>query len=158
MQRTTTIWVGIIFSGLLVLALLPKSETTRFDMPIVLAGESADEEQKEETKTAMAGGGDLTGTTPWLHVVVETKYAWIYQKSTGRAWTTVSRDDTTRVNVGELCLELNAYGKHKVCEADTSFLEVTDMKRRVAVKKRKAVVSAWAESPKIAKTTVEMEP
>ncbi len=157
--------LSIIVSTLLVLSLMPKSETTRYDMPIVLAGESppnpsaeAEEEQKEETKTAMAGGGDSTGATPWLHVVVETKYAWIYQKSTGRAWTTVSRDDTTRVNVGKLCMKLEAYKKHESCWADTSYIELEDMKRRVAVKKKKAAVTAWAENPAIAKTKVEMEP
>lgn len=95
---------------------------------------------------------------PWLHVVVETKYAWIYQKSTGKAWVTKSRDDTTRVNVGELCIQLDCYAQHKACESDTSYIEIQEIKRRVAVKKKLATVSAWAKNPALEKVTVEMMP
>ena len=91
-------------------------------------------------------------------MVVETKYAWLYQKAVGRAWVTKSRDDTTRVNVGELCIQLDCYWKHKACETDTSYVEIQEIKRRVAVKKKKAVVSAWANQPTLEKITVEMEP
>lgn len=95
---------------------------------------------------------------PWLHVVVETKYAWIYQKSVGKAWVTKSRDDTTRVNVGELCIQLDCYAQHKACESDTSYIEIQEIKRRVAVKKKLATVSAWANNPALEKVTVEMMP
>ena len=36
--------------------------------------------------------GDRSATH--LRVEVETKYAWIYQKSGARVWATVSKDDT----------------------------------------------------------------
>ncbi|MCL4305649.1 hypothetical protein KJZ99_07020 [bacterium] len=149
-------FLGAVVTLMLVASLWPRTEVTRYDLPLVTAG--ASEEREEEIKTASASSGDTTAGLPWLHVVVETKYAWIYQKSIGKAWTTASRDDSTRVPVGKLCMKLEAYKKHEVCWADTSYIELEDMKRRVAVKKRKAVVTAWAENPSLARTSVEMMP
>ncbi len=135
----------IVWMAMIVVAawiLWPERVVQRFDMPVYAA----------------QFGTPTTVNLPWLHVVVETKYAWLYQKSVGKAWTTVSRDDTTKVNVGELCIQLDCYGQHRICESDTSYLEVQEIKRRVAVKKKKAVVSAWANDPALEKITVEMEP
>ena len=97
-------------------------------------------------------------TTPWLHVEVETKYTWISQTSIARCWTTKSRDDTTRVNVGQLCLMLDAHWTHKTCETDTCYLEIKEVRRRLAVPKATATVTAWSESPHIEQTAVKMAP
>lgn len=131
--------------------LWPSAVVQKLDMPLFAA-------QNDEHGTQLIKTADLQIELPWLHVVVETKYAWIYQKSTGKAWVTKSRDDTTRVNVGELCIQLDCYGQHKLCETDTSYLEVQEIKRRVATKKKNAVVSAWANQPILEKVTVEMMP
>lgn len=93
-----------------------------------------------------------------LRVEVETKYAWIYQKSIARVWATASKDDTTRVNVGELCLQLDCYGMHRLCETDTSYLEVTEIKRRLGVSKKTAFVKAWSNDPAMDTVRVEMKP
>lgn len=146
--------LSIFVSTLLVISLWPHKEVVRYDAPVILSGASAAD---EETRTNTTTSGGEAGV-PWLHVEVETKYAWIYQKSIGRAWTTVSRDDTTRVNVGELCLELEAHAKHTSCKSNESYIELTDLKRRLACKKKTAVVSAWTQAPNIQKTTVKMEP
>ena len=95
---------------------------------------------------------------PWLHVEVETKYTWISQTSIARCWTTKSRDDTTRVNVGQLCLMLDAHWTHKTCESDTCYLEIKEVRRRLAVPKATATVTAWSESPHIEQTSVKMAP
>ncbi|MCB1060068.1 MAG: hypothetical protein KDB65_07545 [Calditrichaeota bacterium] len=152
--------ISIVLSIILVAALWPRDEVVRYDAPVILSGASAADASasEEETHSTSAVSGGTAEDVPWLHVEVETKYAWIYQKSVGRAWTTVSREDTTRVNVGELCIELEAHGKHTLCESDTSYLEITDLKRRLACKKKTAVVSAWTQAPNIKKTTVKMEP
>lgn len=127
----------------------PSAVIEKFDMPLY----AAQQEPYQSTDVSLAAL-DL----PWLHVVVETKYAWLYQKAVGKAWVTKSRDDTTRVNVGELCIQLDCYWQHKACETDTSYIEIQEIKRRVAVKKKKAIVSAWANNPALEKITVEMEP
>lgn len=106
----------------------------------------------------LALAGLAIAQTPHLRVEVETNYAWIYQKSIARVWATVSKDDTTRVNVGELCLELDGYEQHKVCESDTSYLELSDIKRRIATKKKTAYVKAWSNDPAIDTVRVEMKP
>ncbi|MBK6911846.1 MAG: hypothetical protein IPH10_13115 [bacterium] len=100
--------------------------------------------------------GDRSATH--LRVEVETKYAWIYQKSVARVWATVSKDDTTRVNVGELCLQLDCYGQHKICETDTSYLEVSEIKRRIGVSKKTAYVKAWTNDAALDTVRVEMKP
>ncbi|MCB9357488.1 MAG: hypothetical protein H6505_02855 [Calditrichaeota bacterium] len=146
--------ISIVLSLVLFAALWPRGDVVRYDAP-VYAGVSG-ERSEAQTNSAISGGA--SGNVPWLHVEVETKYGWIYQKSVGRAWTTVSRDDTTRVNVGKLCLKLEAHGTHESCWADTSYIELQDMKRRLAAKKKKAVVTAWAEDPAIERTKVEMMP
>ncbi|MBK6765349.1 MAG: hypothetical protein IPG71_03230 [bacterium] len=105
-----------------------------------------------------ATGLVFAGQPPHLRVEVETKYAWIYQKSIARVWATASKDDTTRVNVGELCLQLDCYGQHKVCESDTSYLELTEIKRRVATKKKTAYVKAWSNETASDTVRVEMKP
>lgn len=136
----------------------PTSAVERFDLPLA-AGDRTEFgvlAQLDPPSPPRKTGGEASA--PWLHVEVETKYAWIYQKSIGRAWVSASRDDTTRVKVGELCLQLECYGTHKICETDTSYLEVTEIKRRIAVKKKKAIVSAWANGPELERTTVEMMP
>ena len=143
--------VALMFLALFVTIIWPERVVQKFDMPLYAA--QNDEHGKRLIMT-FDKGLDL----PWLHVVVETKYAWLYQKSVGRAWVTVSRDDSTRTNVGELCIQLDCYGQHKICERDTSYLEIQEIKRRVAVKKKKAIVSAWANDPALEKITVEMEP
>jgi hypothetical protein len=147
--------IGIVLSVILIAALWPRVELARYDAP-VFAGVSG--EQEDETHMISAVSGGTSEDVPWLHVEVETKYAWIYQKSVGRAWTTVSREDTTRANVGELCIELEAHGKHTLCKSNDNYVEVTDLKRRLACKKKTAVVSAWTQAPNIKKTTVKMEP
>ncbi len=141
--------VWMVMIGAAVWVVWPAVVVERFDVPVYAAPLSFASAEDEAV-----GSADL----PWLHVVVETKYAWLYQKSVGRAWTTVSRDDTTRVNVGELCIQLDCYWQHKLCETDTSYVEIQEIKRRVAVKKKKAIVSAWANQPTLEKITVEMEP
>ena len=100
--------------------------------------------------------GDRSATH--LRVEVETKYAWIYQKSVARVLATVSKDDTTRVNVGELCLQLDCYGQHKICETDTSYLEVSEIKRRIGVSKKTAYVKAWTNDAALDTVRVEMKP
>ena len=137
--------VWMIMLVALVAMIWPERVVERIDMPLYAA-------QAPPSPPASKG------ESAWLHVVVETKYAWIYQKSVGRAWTTVSRDDTTRTNVGELCIQLDCYDTQKVCTDNTSYVEIQEIKRRVAVKKKKAVVSAWANDPAIEKISVEMMP
>lgn len=143
--------IGMIMLVALVAMIWPERVIERIDIPLYA-------EQKVTPGTRIVPTGDLVIELPWLHVVVETKYAWLYQKSVGRAWTTVSRDDTTRTNVGELCIQLDCYDTQKVCTNDTSYVEIQEIKRRVAVKKKKAVVSAWANDPAIEKISVEMMP
>jgi len=113
------------------------------------------EDSTSPTSTAEARG---ERSARHLRVEVETKYAWIYQKSVARVWATVSQDDTTRVPVGELCLQLDCYGQHKVCETDTSYLELTEIKRRLGVSKKTAYVKAWTNDPAMDTVRVEMKP
>jgi hypothetical protein len=109
-------------------------------------------------RSRLESRGDNTEDVPWLHVEVETKYTWISQTSIARCWTTKSRDDTTRVNVGQLCLLLDAHWTHKTCETDTCYLEIKEVRRRLAVPKATATVTAWSENPHIEQTSVKMAP
>ncbi len=142
-------FVSMMLAALAIALIWPERIVQTIDIPLYAA-------QQEPYQSADVSLAALD--LPWLHVVVETKYAWLYQKSVGRAWVTTTRDDTTKVNVGELCIQLDCYWQHKACETDTSYIEIQEIKRRVAVKKKKAIVSAWASNPSLEKITVEMEP
>lgn len=155
--------ISIILSVILVAAVWPRTEVVRYDqraagLNVLALGQDGLDGVQQTSSNPPAEARGNGENVPWLHVEVETKYAWIYQKSIGRAYTTVSQDDTTRVPVGQICIELEAHGKHTTCETNASYVEVTDIKRRVACKKKTAYVSAWTQAPAIKKTTVKMEP
>ena len=95
---------------------------------------------------------------PWLHVEVSTNYGWFWQKSSGRAWVTISQKDTTRVNVGELCIRMQAHDTSQTCETNVSELTVSEKKKGIQIKKRTAIVSAWTVNPTVDTVTVRMEP
>jgi hypothetical protein len=140
-------------------AIAPHSETIHFSTPLYanqVDKESAETEDTGESATMVTG--DASGSVPWLHVTVETKYTWFSQSSVGKAWTTTTRESEERVNVGLLCIELMAHDTLKSCLPDTSYIEIKDVKRRVSTKKKTAVVTAWAENPEIKATTVSLEP
>jgi hypothetical protein len=140
-------------------ALAQRSETIHFSTPLYANQVEAEPAQNEAAgKNATMVSGDETSKVPWLHVTVETKYTWFSQTSVGKAWTTKTRESEERVNVGLLCIELNAHNILKSCLPDTSYIEIKDVKRRVATKKKTAVVTAWAEDPEIKATTVSLEP
>ncbi|MBU1921560.1 hypothetical protein KKG66_11995, partial [bacterium] len=62
------------------------------------------------------------------------------------------------VNVGLLCIKLDAHQSVQNCLPDTSYIEIKDLKRRIATRKKTAVVTAWAKNPDIEATTVSLEP
>jgi len=94
----------------------------------------------------------------WLHVEVETNWAWFWQKSQGRAWVTAGQKDTMRINVGKLCLRLAAHDTTQKCEYGASEITLKEKKRGVQIRKRAATVSAWSEFPALDTMTVKMEP
>lgn len=156
MCRRNIVKLGLMVMTLVCGVLLTQVDAQTPSNEQVNGGRTSTDPPLNPPKTADSFEG--RSEQPWLHVEIETKYAWIYQKSIARAWTTVSRDDTTRVNVGKLCLKLDAYKEQQVCWADTSYIELTDMKRRVATKKKTAVAVAWAEEPMLDSVRVEMKP
>jgi hypothetical protein len=151
-----TVLASTLAALLTICVLVPRLSVARYEFPLL--AEVHPPAEASGDPSAASTSAVTTVQQPWLHVELETKYAWIYQKSIARAWTTVSKDDTTRVNVGKLCLQLDAYTEQKVCWADTSYIELTDIKRRVATKKKVAVATAWAEEPVLDSVRVEMTP
>ncbi len=95
---------------------------------------------------------------PWLHVEVSTSYSWFHQKSTGRAWVTVGKQDTTPAKVGKLCLRLAAHDTTLTCDTNVDEITFQEKKKGIQIKKRTAIVSAWAENPNLDTVTVKMEP
>ena len=95
---------------------------------------------------------------PWLHVEVSTSYSWFHQKSTGRAWVTAGKQDTTPVKVAKLCLQLAAHDTTVTCESNVDEITLQEKKKGIQIKKRTAIVSAWAENPNLDTVTVKMEP
>lgn len=95
---------------------------------------------------------------PWLHVEVETSYSWFHQRSKGRAWVTVGKQDTTPVKVGQLCIRLAAHDTTMKCEANVDEISLQEKKKGVQIRKRTAVVTAWADNPILDSVTVKMEP
>jgi hypothetical protein len=160
MNKINLKWVWPAVAAMLfgaIYAFAPQSETIRFSTPLYANQMQADK-SAEPGKSATMVNGDEAGNVPWLHVTVETKYTWFSQTSVGKAWTTKTRESEERVNVGLLCIELNAHNTLKSCLPDTSYIEIKDVKRRVATKKKTAIVTAWAENPEIKATTVSLEP
>jgi len=94
----------------------------------------------------------------WLHVEVETNWAWFWQKSKGRAWVTEGKLDTLPVDVGKLCIRLIAHGTTEKCEYGTREITVQERRRGVQIAKRTAIVTALAEFPALDAVTVRMEP
>jgi hypothetical protein len=154
--KWTWLAVAVMLFGA-IYAIAPHSETIHFSTPLY-ANQAQAEETADSTKSASVSIGDENSKVPWLHVTVETKYTWFSQTSIGKAWTTRNLVSEERVNVGLLCIELNAHNILKSCLPDTSYIEIKDVKRRVATKKKTAIVTAWAEDPEIKATTVSLEP
>lgn len=94
----------------------------------------------------------------WLHVEVETNWAWFWQKTKGRAWVTEEKLDSVLVEVGKLCIRLIAHDTTQKCEYGMREITVQERKRGVQIAKRTAIVSAWAEFPALDTVTVKMEP
>lgn len=138
--------------------LMPHSETVQFSTPLYAKQSEPESETEQPDKSASTIAGDEFGGIPWLHVTVETKYTWFSQSSFGKAWTTKTRDSEERVNVGLLCIKLDAHHSVESCLPDTSYIEVKDVRKRFHTPKAIAVVTAWAEDPDIKQTTVSLLP
>jgi hypothetical protein len=106
----------------------------------------------EESKAAESD------TSAYLHVEVETSYGWFWQKSIGRAYVTAGRDSKQKINVGKLCVKLEAHDSHENCLMQVDSMGVSEKKRGIAIPKRTAKVTAWCEDPKLGPITVTMEP
>jgi hypothetical protein len=140
-------------------ALAPHSETIHFSKPLYANQMEPETEAATDTvKSAAMVTGAENSKIPWLHVAVETKYTWFSQSSFGKAWTTKTRDSEERVNVGLLCIKLDAHHSVQNCLPDTSYIEIKDVKKRVSTQKKTAVVTAWTQNPDIKETTVSLEP
>ena len=110
----------------------------------------APQETSVDTMDLLAAG--------WLHVEVETNWAWFWQKSKGRAWVTMGQRDTLPADVGKLCIQLTAHETNQKCEYGKHEITIEEKKRGVQIAKRTAIVSAWAEVPDLDTVTVSMEP
>lgn len=141
-----TKWGILIIAVMAALAALSGTHTERFTMP--LYAQQPQQIAVPETVVEL----------PWLHVEVETSYGWFWQKSRGRAWVTAGKQDTMPVSVGNLCIRLAAHDTTIKCEANTNEISLQEKKKGIQIKKRIAVVSAWAESPALDTVTVRMEP
>lgn len=94
----------------------------------------------------------------WLHVEVETNWAWFWQKSKGRAWITEGRQDSLTLDVGKLCIQLTAHGTAQKCLYGVHEITIDEKKWGVQIAKRTAIVSAWTDQPVLDAVTVKMEP
>ena len=94
----------------------------------------------------------------WLHVEVETNWAWFWQKSKGRAWITEGRQDSLTLDVGKLCIQLTAHGTAQKCLYGVHEITIDEKKWGVQIAKRTAIVSAWTIQPVLDTVTVKMEP
>ena len=112
-------------------------------------------QEPEETKTEIEVP---TQPQAWLHVEVETSYSWFHQKSKGRAWVTVGKNDSTRVKVGKLCISLAAHDQKDSCAANADEIVISEKRRGVQIRKRTAIVSAWTDQPVLDTVIVKMEP
>jgi hypothetical protein len=139
-------------------AIAPHSETIHFTQPLFASEVEANGEASNDTTKQAKATSEGSARVPWLHVTVETNYGWFYQESIGKAWTTRTRVSEERVKVGSLCLSLTAHNEIEKCLPDTSYIEVRDIKRRIATRKKTATATAWAENPAIDRTSVSLDP
>ena len=127
-------------------------QNTRHEINILNLPLYADEVKKDSLVA------DTTTALPWLHVEVETSWGWFWQKSSGKAYTYASKDSKQRVKVGNLCIKLEAHETHQFCEVNADSIVITEKKRGIAIPKRTAIVTAWAENPKLGPSTASLEP
>ncbi len=136
--------ITVILLALSSVCILTMTHTERFAVPLY-------------AQDVPAGAIDFHAP-PWLHVEVETSYSWFHQRSKGRAWVTTGKQDTTPVKVGKLCIRLAAHDTTLKCEANVDEISLQEKKKGIQIKKRTAIVSAWAENPVLDTVTVHMEP
>jgi hypothetical protein len=147
MNRFFYIFITTLIILFLFIAGMTRHEVNIFNLPLY-----ADEVKKDSLVA------DTTTTLPWLHVEVETSWGWFWQKSSGKAYTYASKDSKQRVKVGNLCIKLEAHETHQFCEVNADSIVITEKKRGIAIPKRTAIVTAWAENPKLGPSTASLEP
>jgi hypothetical protein len=99
-----------------------------------------------------------TASHLWLHVDVETNYGWFWQKSTGRAYVTEDKEGKVPHSVGKLCLRLVAHDSTEQCVSGMDSIRIFEKKKGLGIHKRTAYVTAWAESPRLDTTRVQITP
>lgn len=116
-------------------------------------------QKRPETAPAVAASPpDSVCLLPWLHVEVETSYGWFWQKSTGIAYITTSRDSKQFVKVGKLCVRIIAHDTTTKCLENADSVVVIEKRKGIAIPKRTAFVTAWTENPVLDTLRVEMKP
>jgi hypothetical protein len=105
-----------------------------------------------------SGSSDTVAVRAWLHVEVETNWGWFWQKSTGRAFTTSSKDAKDRVKVGLLCIKLEAHKTDEKCLQNADSIGISEKVNGIGVVKMTAKVIAWAEHPHIEADSVSLNP
>jgi hypothetical protein len=105
-----------------------------------------------------SASSDTTAVRAWLHVEVETNWGWFWQKSTGRAFTTSSKDAKDRVKVGLLCIKLEAHKSDEKCLQNADSIGISEKVNGIGVEKKTAKVIAWAEHPHIEADSVSLNP
>jgi len=118
--------------------------------------------EEAQTETAPPDTSSPNSTEPpplaWLRVEVETSWGWFWQKSTATAYVMENRITRRRLKAGKLCLRLEAHDITENCVENADSLVVTERKRGIAIPKRTAVATAWAENPDLEETSVALEP
>jgi hypothetical protein len=126
---------------------------------LTILAASAVAQEKAQTAVSDSVSSDTTAKPlPWLHVEVETSYGWFWQKSTGIAYTTVSRDSKQLVKVGKLCVQLVAHDTTTKCIENADSVVIFEKKSGVAIPKKIAYVAAWTEDPKLDTLRVHLAP